>query len=265
MCLVTLAWNVSDRYPLVIAANRDEFHGRPTLPAREWTDAPGVFGGRDVRAGGGWLALTRAGRLAAVTNVREPVPASSAKSRGHLIRDFMLRGGQAAETAARQHADAHDYGPYNLILWDGHELVHATNRPVPVWAALTPGLHGLSNGALDSDWPKVRRVVGSLQSWLATLPDVDHDPDTTALFTALADANTAADGELPNTGVGVEVERRLSPPFICGEEYGTRASTVVLVRRDGHTTLIERSFGPGGAPAGESRVVLPISLKLSHC
>jgi uncharacterized protein with NRDE domain len=264
MCLVTLAWNVCHRYPLVIAANRDEFHERPTLSAREWTDAPGVYGGRDLRAGGGWLAMSRSGRLAAVTNFREPVPASGLKSRGQLIRDFMLRDESAAATAALQRADSRDFGPYNLILWDGRELVHATNRPVPAWTALNSGLHGLSNGALDSDWPKVRRVVGSLQSWLVTLPDADHDPDTTPLFTALADTSTAADGELPNTGVGLESERRLSPPFICGEEYGTRASTVVLVRRDGHATLIERSFGPGGAPAGESRVVLPMSLKLSH-
>jgi uncharacterized protein with NRDE domain len=268
MCLVTLAWNVSHHYPLVIAANRDEFYVRPTLPAQEWDNAPGVYGGRDLRAGGGWLALSQDGRLAAVTNVREPLPHSSARSRGHLIRDFMLNGGHAADEAALRLADAKDYGPFNLLLWDGRDVIHVTNRPVPGWVALEPGLHGLSNGALDSDWPKVRRVQSTLKSWLATLPDASCEPDVEAdvapLFAALSDADTAQDAELPNTGLDLEMERQLSPPFICGDEYGTRASTVVLVRRDGRTILIERRFGAGGVPDGESRVALPMSFKLSR-
>jgi uncharacterized protein with NRDE domain len=264
MCLVALAWNVSHRYPLVIAANRDEFHARPTLPAHEWQDAQGVFGGRDLRAGGGWLALSAKGRLAVVTNVREPMRAAGGKSRGHLVRDFVMGNESAAIEATRGHADAHEYGPFNLILWDGRELVHATNRPQSLWSALQPGVYGISNGPLDSPWPKVQRMVTGLQRWLRDSENASHEADTAALFAALADADSAPDAELPDTGVGLEAERRLAPPFIRGEEYGTRASTVVMVSHDRQATLIERSFAPLGVPTGELRIVLPIDRRFAN-
>ena len=257
MCLVSIAWKLSEHYPLVIAANRDEYHARPTLPAHEWDDAPGVFGGRDLRAGGGWLALSRAGRLAAVTNVREGQHAATGKSRGLLVSEFLRRsaGAGAVSEAARRHDEASQFGPYNLLLWDGRDLVHATNRPAAGWQVLPPGLHGVSNGALNSPWPKLRRVAAGLRHWLQQ-PHGNSEADVSSLLGALADNSVAPDVELPDTGVGLEAERRLAPPFIRGAAYGTRASSVVLVGRDGRTTLIERNYDAGGEPAGERRIVL---------
>jgi uncharacterized protein with NRDE domain len=260
MCLVSIAWKQSERYPLVIAANRDEYHARPTLPVREWDDAPGVFGGRDLRAGGGWLALSRDGRLAAVTNVREGQRVSTGTSRGLLVSEFLRRGAGAGAVAEaeRRHAEAGQFGPYNLLLWDGRDLVHATNRPAASWQLLPPGLHGVSNGALNSPWPKLQRVAAALRHWLQQ-PASDSDPDVSSLLGALADVSVAPDAELPDTGVGLETERRLAPPFIRGAEYGTRASSVVLVGRDGRTLFVERNYDPGGVRTGEERIVLSMA------
>jgi uncharacterized protein with NRDE domain len=257
MCLIACAWNAHPRYNLVIVANRDEFHDRPTEPLHEWRDAPGVHGGCDLREGGGWLALSASGRLAAVTNVREPNPVRAPQSRGALVRDFVTGADSAVSFAESARIGAPVYGPFNLLLWDGEELIHATNRPEPLWAGVQVGVHGLSNGEINAPWPKARRLTGALENWLRDTRA--SEPDLAPLFAALSDETIAPDDELPDTGVGVEIERRLSPAFIRGTAYGTRSSSVVLIERDGRVRFIERNFGPDGAPLGERRVELDLA------
>ena len=257
MCLISFAWNAHPDYVLALAANRDEFHGRPTAPLAHWADAPQVVGGRDLREGGGWLALSTAGRMAAVTNVREPHGAAAPRSRGALVRDFVTGDTSAAEQAAQISAAGDAYGPHNLLLWDGAQLVFVSNRNQGQPQAVAPGIHGISNGPYDAPWPKTLRLNARLGEWLAARGQAQTE-DIEPLLRALADEQRAADGELPHTGVGMEMERLLAPAFIRGERYGTRASSVLLLRRDGRALLFERSFGPDKQPLGEVRLELQL-------
>ena len=147
MCLIAFAWNAHPDFPLVLVANRDEFHARPTAPLAPWTDAPDILGGRDLQAGGGWLALRRGQqRLAAVTNIREALPVLPQLSRGQLVRDYVSGDDCAVTFAEMRRVDGNDYGGFNLLLWDGADLIYATNRLKPRWETVTPGIHGISNG-----------------------------------------------------------------------------------------------------------------------
>ena len=258
MCLISFAWNAHPDYVLALAANRDEFHGRPTAAAGPWADAPGVIGGRDLREGGSWLALSSSSRLAAVTNVREPHLAAAPRSRGALIKDFVTGQASAAEEAARVHAAGDAYGPHNLLLWDGAQLVFVSNRNLAQPRLVQPGIHGISNGPYDAPWPKTQRLNARLGDWLSALSNAANE-DLEPLLEALSDEHGASDTELPQTGVGLEMERMLAPAFIRSERYGTRASTVLLVRRDGRATLFERSFGPDKQPLGDVRLELKLS------
>lgn len=253
MCLIALAWRVHPRYPLVLAANRDEFHQRPAVALAEWGDAPGVVGGRDSLHGGGWLAL-RGPRLAAVTNVRIR-PERDGHSRGGLVADF-VRGRVESEAALRALADrAAGYRPFNLVLHDGRELMLATNTPAFAMRALAAGVHGISNGGFDAAWPKTEGLTSRLDAWLRSpaAGDGHEAPDIAPLFDALAQSDIAPDDRLPDTGVGPELERFLSPAFIHGDTYGTRASTVVLIGED-HAEITECRFGPNGQPLGQTRM-----------
>jgi uncharacterized protein with NRDE domain len=253
MCLITFAWRAHPRFELVLAANRDEFHGRPTAPAHAAQDDPAVVGGRDALQGGGWLQVHARGRLAAVTNVRDGLQReAAARSRGELVHAF-VRDPAAASAAWPDQAG--DFGRFNLIAWDAGRLEYAGNHPRFRRHAVAPGLHALSNGELDAPWPKARQAQDALARWLASGDAGRETPALDGLFAALADTRLAADADLPDTGVGLELERRLSAPFILGDTYGTRCSTVVLVEA-GAITFVERRFAPGGAYAGQSRFVL---------
>jgi len=258
MCLIALSWQAHPRFELALVANRDEFHGRPTTPAAPAADDPAVFGGRDALQGGGWLQVHRAGRLAAVTNVRVGPPRAMApRSRGALVHDVVRDPGAARASLPAQAAD---YGPFNLLAWDGATLEFAGNHPGFHRTKVAPGLHALSNADLDTPWPKVRLAQDALARWLddpavARGASDGEAPDVDALFAALADVRTAVDAHLPDTGVGLELERRLSAPFILGDAYGTRCSTVVLVDA-GAIHFHERRFGPGGTYAGQVRRTL---------
>jgi uncharacterized protein with NRDE domain len=249
MCLISLSWRAHPRYELVLAANRDEFHHRPTAPAGWWADAPDVFGGRDLSQGGGWLAANRQRRLAAVTNVRRMVqPDPNAPSRGALIADFMRSTQSAAEFAKRLRGRADAYAGFNLLLYDGETLLYATNHDGFHSERLAPGIHAVSNAALDTPWPKLVRLRDRMTDW-----STQQQTDDAALFEALANDQIAADSMLPDTGVGIELERLLSPAFINGQQYGTRASTVIALGIDGILQFNERRFGPNGTPTGETR------------
>lgn len=264
MCLAALAVAQSDRFPFVLASNRDEFFHREAAPLAWWTDAGvSLLGGRDLSAGGTWLAVNRAGRLALVTNVREPgrvLP--GAPSRGELVPRWLGGGGPPLldEMAAVPR------NGFNFLASElsGHHGLWFSNRPEPQRRVLGPGLFGLSNAALDTPWPKVRALKRSLAGALAAAGGVNALG--AALFEALAQRQPAPDAELPATGVPLQRERQLSPPFIRieGEAgvYGTRCSTLVIVealaagRRRVH--MHERRFAAGGAVDGETAMAFEL-------
>lgn len=258
MCLIAVAWEAHPRYRLALIANRDEFHDRPTAPAAADPQRPDIYGGRDLQAGGSWLLASTRGRLAAVTNVRvggqgEPAP----RSRGALVSGFVHGAAPAGEHLAALAPAAADYGPYNLLAWDGGALAFASNHPLAATHAVSAGVHAMSNGAFDACWPKSGHATRALAAWLQS-PAARGDADAPALaplFDALADTTPAPDAALPDTGVGLALERLLSPPFVRGERYGTRCSTVVLVDDD-RITFVERRFDPQARVLGESRAVL---------
>ena len=262
MCLIAFAWRAHHRYPLALIANRDEFHLRPSAAAGFDPDAAAVYGGRDLVRGGSWLQVSTRGRLATVTNVRAGTkPEEAPRSRGWLVRDFVRGDGGAVEFAAALKSTAGEHGRFNLLLWDGAEPVFASNCPHPTYAAVSPGLHAMSNGAFDAPWPKSGHATRALDAWLASARNGTDDTDRaalTSLFDALADTTAASDDLLPDTGVSLALERALSPPFVSGERYGTRCSSIVLMGHD-HFVFAERRFGPKAVPAGESWVTLPFS------
>lgn len=256
MCLIAVAWRIHPRYPLALIANRDEVHARPTAPAGAYPDLPDAFGGRDRLQGGSWLMVSSRGRLAAVTNVRQGVAAEAApRSRGGLVTGFMQDTVPATDWCASLAADAPDYGRFNLLAWDGPTLAFATNHPAFATQPMVPGVHAMSNGALDAVWPKGGHATAALSAWLsddiAARRDVEDTASLEPLFRALADTTPAPDDALPDTGVGLELERMLSPPFVRNERYGTRCSTVVLVE-SGKLFFMERRFGPEGEITGQT-------------
>jgi uncharacterized protein with NRDE domain len=253
MCLIAFAWRAHPRYRLALIANRDEFHARPAAPAGFDPEQPDVFGGRDLQAGGGWLLASTRGRLAAVTNVRAGVsPDAAPRSRGALVRGFAGGNDAPQSVAAALQAQAAQYGRFNLLLWEGAELVFATNHPAFATLGVAPGIHAMSNGAFDEPWPKAMHATRALQTWLgAAMHDAPHDAASLQpLFAALRDDTPAPDALLPDTGVGLERERRLSPTFVTGAAYGTRCSSVVLVEEDGTLLFAEQRYGPHGADGG---------------
>lgn len=258
MCLIAFATDCHPDYPLVLIANRDELHARAAAPAGADPQYPDAYGGRDLEQGGSWLMASSRGRLAAVTNVRvRPLDATHPRSRGSLVRGFV-----AGTTGVDPWLDAlapmaGDYGPFNLVLWDGRSLAFAGNHPRFVRHPVTAGLHAMSNGAFDAPWPKSNRASRALATWLESDAPADaRAADVAPLLTALADQTPAPDAALPDTGIGLALERKLSPPFVRDARYGTRCSTVVLVQADG-IRFVERRFGPDAQPLGESDIWLP--------
>ena len=247
MCLILFAWHAHSAYPLVFAGNRDEAYDRPSAAADFWREDARIFGGRDLEKGGTWLGVSRSGRIAAVTNYRErPKAGKMPRSRGELAAQF-LHGEAAPETYLRRALPSFgDYGPFSLLVGDRESLWYCSNRAGANEPprALAPGVYGLSNHLLDTPWLKV--TSGKLR--LSRLLGTDEAALTVGLFDILSDRAPAPDSDLPDTGVGPHRERELSPLFIAGEHYGTRASTVVLIDRKGEVLFVERTFGPRGAP-----------------
>lgn len=247
MCLLLLAWRVHPRYPLVLAANRDEFHERPAAPADWWED-PELLAGRDLQGGGTWLGLTRAGRFGVVTNFRElGERRPGAPSRGGLIVDYLRDTVPASQFLAALTPRAAHYAAFNLLVGDAATLYYFSNRDGAA-RALAPGLYGLSNHLLDTPWPKLTRTRAHFERLLAA-PELDFD----ALLAPLSDRTPAAAGTLPATGLPRELEQALSAPFIVTPTYGTRCSTALTLDGSGCWAMLERRHDASGAPAGESR------------
>ena len=259
MCLIVLAWKAAPGIRLAVAANRDEFLARPSAPAAWWADAPWVFGGRDLEAGGTWLGVTRDGRFAALTNFRD-VTASrkgGAPSRGKLVEDFLGKkeGGSPSEFVARLQSGAGSFEGFNLLVSDGSALLSFSNVEGEA-VSLPPGVYGLSNHLLETPWPKVVAARARLERALAEAPDLEDLEGR--LITLLGDRSLASDVTLPDTGLPLETERALSAAFVVLPGYGTRASTSVVVT-EGDVRFVERSFGAGGSPLGEVRETFRIS------
>jgi uncharacterized protein with NRDE domain len=239
MCLLLLAVDVIPQRPLLLLANRDEFHARPSAAVAPWPDVPGVRGGRDLQAGGTWLAVHDNGRLAAVTNIRLLNAQRGPRSRGDLVRDFVAGQISAADYVAALASHLDDYAPFNLVVSDTQET-WCLQSPSAQAERLLPGLHTVSNGPLDAPWPKMQRLR---ERFVAASADAADDA---ALLDLLADTHQPDDAELPDTGVGLERERFLAPIFIRGPLYGTRASSLAWRDAEGRAGLIERRFGPDG-------------------
>lgn len=239
MCVLFLAFRPGPDRRLIVAANRDEFRARPAAAIAPWPERADVIGGRDLVEHGSWLAVRADGRFAAVTNFRRPPLTAGARSRGALVRDAILSDAPLDELVDAFWRTRDTFGGFHLVLGDGDRLVHLSNRE-PAPRELGPGVHAVSNGPIDDRWPKMRRGDEPLTHALDA-EVVDED----ALFDLLSDHTPAPDDALPDTGVGLELERALSPVFITGEAYGTRASTVVTLGRQG-LRVRERTFGAAG-------------------
>ena len=246
MCLIVFAWRPSHARPLILAANRDEFYARPTQPLAQWADAPHVYAGRDLEAGGTWLGITADGRFAALTNIRNPNLPLGHRSRGELVAQFLTSHVSTEHYLDGVAQSAGEYGGFNLLVGDSEQLYYL-NGANPEPRLLGEGVYGLSNAGLDTPWPKVQKAKAALKTQL-------NDPSPHALMALLSDPTTAATADLPDTGVSLATETLLSSMFIASPNYGTRASTVLIVNADGTRQMIEHSFGPQGGRVGEVEV-----------
>jgi len=247
MCLILVAWKTQADYPLVVAANRDEFFARPTQPAEFWPESPEVLAGRDLQAGGTWLGITRQGRFAALTNFRDPAAQHpAAASRGELVAEFLQGRQSAPEYLKAVGAKARSYNGFNLLVGDGQHLCWFSNvsgQALP----LEPGVYGICNHLLDTPWPKVEAAKSALGDALATLPD------RTAFFRLLCDNTIHPDEALPRTGVSLEWERLLSAAFVKAPGYGTRSSSVLVVGKDGAAVFEEQTWREDASPGPHVR------------
>ncbi|MEM0953485.1 MAG: NRDE family protein [Pseudomonadota bacterium] len=244
MCLISLAIQTHADYPLLVVANRDEYHARPTAEATFWEQYPQLLAGRDLIAGGTWLGITRDGRFAAITNHRNPpdTPANP-RSRGMLTLDFLIGTATPTQYLADLAAEAHQYAGFNLLVGNVGEVAYFSNIEKQV-RTLMPGVYSLSNGLLDSNWPKQRLARESLSRLLQET--LDHE----AMAATLSDPHPAPDQQLPDTGVGLEQERALSSAFSNVPGYGTRATTTLSISTQGEVRMREQRFAEGGLPAG---------------
>lgn len=244
MCLILLAVKAHSRYPFVLASNRDEFRDRSTDPAHFWEDCPQILAGRDRSGNGTWLGVSLGGRVAGLTNIRNPREFSSFKpSRGGLVSSFLAR--EEAPASFLESKRQGDYNPFNLILGELEEPFFFSSKEGEL-VGIEPGIHGLSNASLDTPWPKVLRGKAGMAE---ILEQEDIRPDD--FMPLLQDRSRPDDRDLPDTGVGLELERFLAPIFISGQSYGTRSSTVILADSRGTVRFHERTYDGGtqnGAP-----------------
>lgn len=245
MCLIAFAWKTHPDYPLIVAANRDEWHDRPATAAAWWDDHPNILAGRDLKAGGTWLGISRNGRFAALTNFRDPSDKKSdAPSRGHLVSGFLNGTVSAHDYLVVLRKDAPRYQGFNLLVSDGDSLYYFSSRteeilPVPV------GVHAISNHMLNEPWPKVETAKSALDA--ALQHEMPEDARQMAIYAFLSNTQAAPDSVLPDTGVGLGWERILSPAMIVTDQYGTRCSTVLTMNTEGDVTFEERTRDRHGA------------------
>jgi uncharacterized protein with NRDE domain len=259
MCLILFSYQMHTDYRLILVANRDEFYDRPTAPLDYWTEHPDVLAGRDLKSNGTWLGVSRTGRIAALTNYRDPIThKQNAPSRGILVGNYLT-----GNSLPRQYLEAvrkigHTYNGFNLIAGDGSGLYYYSNRSTGI-QKLKPGFYGISNHLLDTAWPKVNKGKAYLRAQLTGREKIEIKK----IWRVLADRSPALDTKLPDTGVGLQWERILSPLFITSQDYGTRSSSIVLIEKSGKISIMERTFLNSGneIKQGETR---RYSFKITH-
>ncbi len=233
-----LSYKQHPEYPVIIIHNRDEYYERATEPAQFWEEYPDILAGRDARCGGTWLGVTRNGRFGAVTNYRDPASQlEHAQSRGLMMLDFLNSNVKTEAFLDPVFTNKHQFSGFNLLLGDMDSLYYYSNMgPRP--RELSPGTYGLTNHLLNTPWPKVTRSMSLFENVTSSGKSFHVDD----LMAILADSRMAEDSELPDTGVGLELERILSSIFITSEIYGTRSSTVILFHKTGQVQFVEKSF-----------------------
>lgn len=256
MCLIALAWRAHPSHRLIVAANRDEYFGRPATPAHFWDDHRGVLAGRDLEAGGTWLGITLQGRFAALTNYRNPADRrTGVPSRGALVSDFLTGSARPAEYVRKVQKGAKEYNGFSLLVGHESSLWFFSNRGgTPQRVA--PGVHGLSNHVLDTPWPKVEKAKARLGALL------DKPFDAADAYDLLSDTQRAPSAELPSTGVSLELEEKLSAiRILASGGYGTRCSTVLRFGGDGRIEFHERTWREDGKAAGTVSYRLSLGAK----
>lgn len=241
MCLIHLHYDNHPIYKLIVVANRDEFYNRPAQPAHFWEDEPNILAGRDLLQMGTWLGISKNGRFAAITNFRDPSLPDGPRSRGEIVRNFLKDSLRPKEFIERLAKLKNSYGGFNVIVWHKDQLFHYNNI-LDEKNEIPPGTHSISNHTLNTPWPKVVKGKTRLAEYMSNHPGEVHIDE---LFEIVMDREMAPDDQLPNTGVGLEMERNLSPAFIKLPHYGTRCSTVLLIGHDRNVTFVERTFHHG--------------------
>ena len=241
MCLIAIATRIHPLYPLIIAANRDEFYKRPTAPLSFWEDHPDILAGRDLQGNGTWLGVTISGRIAAITNFRDPALIDpQAPSRGMLVSNFLAGRQTAQDYLTDINSSGIKYNGFNLVVGDVNQLWCYSNKKQDI-VKITPGIHVISNHLMDTPWPKTEKI----RNGLLALCEQGFMLEPEDIFRLLHDTRRPADEDLPDTGVGLAWERILSSVFVASEAYGTRSSAVILVDNDNRLTFLERTFDPG--------------------
>jgi uncharacterized protein with NRDE domain len=255
MCLILFSHRTHSSFDLILAANRDEYYERPSEPPAFWPEAPYLLAGRDLVAGGAWLGITKTGKLAAVTNYRNPASIlENAPSRGRLVVDFLTGDQPPREYLLQVQGEASRYNGFNLLVGDRDALFWYSNRNGGIHR-VCEGIYGISNRLLDTPWPKVVRGKELMAALLH-----EEAPSTDGLFRLLRDDALPADDMLPSTGVGPEWEKILSPIFIRSPSYGTRSSTIILIGKNGHVTFLDRTFNSHPDHAEERRFEFVLEL-----
>lgn len=240
MCLIVFSYKTHPDYDLIFAANRDENHERPTRPAQFWEDYPNILAGKDLKAGGTWMGITKDGTFSALTNYRDPaIQKENPPSRGHLVLDFLTGSHPPKSYLQAVEKKADRYMGFNLLVGSPDQLGYYSNQQGKI-QLLDPGLYGLSNHFLDTPWPKVERSKKQLDE-ISRRENISEE----ALFELLTDTRQAPADELPDTGIPKDIEKKVSSIFIKSEGYGTRCSTILLIDKEGHVTFSERRFKPG--------------------
>lgn len=240
MCLIVFAYKQHPAYDLILAANRDEEYKRPTRPVQFWNNHPDILAGKDLQAGGTWMGVTMQGQISAITNFRDPnIQKNDPPSRGHLVLDYLKKDEDPLKYLKKVDQKAERYMGFNIIAGTVERLAYYSNQQSGI-QLLDPGLHGLSNHLLDSPWPKVEKAKNDLRHIIQK-----EQVSAEALFELLRNDRQFPAGQLPDTGIPEEIEKKVSPVFIKGEEYGTRCSTVLLIDKKGEVTFTERRFKAG--------------------
>ncbi len=251
MCLILVAWRVHPKFPCVLAANRDEYFGRPSAEA-DWWPQGNILAGRDLQAGGTWLGVTRAGRFAALTNFRDPASViAEAPSRGALVSGFLEAPWPTSQGLSELARRGEHCNAYNVLCSDGQTLgvYESTTRQSRL---LESGVYALSNHLLDTPWPKVLRAKSRLNEALLSLPNA------ASMLELLRDSEPAPDEQLPLTGLSTGLERMLSSAFVRGQDYGTRCSSVFTIDAEGAAVFAEWSWDGSGALSGLARFTFQV-------